>query len=145
MRLLDVGDLDRNPAFGAEAYRCLSEAYLRLPQRGDRLIAQAMTRTRFEYLGCIIVFIDGPARVGLRKLDRMGDDRLQHGLHVERGTDSPTDFTEGMHFFDRACERIGTCREFPEHSHVFDGNHRLICEGVEQIDVLFREGPRRCA
>ena len=57
---------------------------------------------------------------------------------VERGADRLADLPERAHFLDRARERLGARLELLEHADVLDGDHRLIGEGVEQLDVLCR-------
>ena len=37
----------------------------------------------------------------------MGNDGHQHGLEIQGRADRPTDFTKGMHFFDRARQCLG--------------------------------------
>ena len=71
----------------------------------------------------------------------MGDDGHQHGVEVERRTDRLADFAQRAHFFDRARERLGARLELLEHADVFDSDHRLIGERLEERDLAVGKGP----
>ena len=102
----------------------------------DHGVAHAIVGPRHEHSGRLVELVDRAAGVGLRQLDCVGDDGHQHGLEVQRGADRLADFPERAHFLDGARERLGARLELLEQPHVLDGDHRLIGEGVKQLDVL---------
>src|SRR5262245_57034838 len=91
-----------------------------------------------EKLALLIVLVDD-ARVGARELRRPGHDRAQHGPEVQGGTDRLTDLAERPKLGYRPCQILGPGFEFLEQSHVLDGDHGLVGEGLEEIDVLLNE------
>ena len=93
-----------------------------------------------ELFGGLVVFVNRSA-VGAAQLDRMGDDSRQYGFEVESGADYLADFAEGFELAYRACQFVGSLIQFFEQAHVLDGNHGLVGEGFEKLDLFFGEGP----
>ena len=70
----------------------------------------------------------------------MGDDSRQYGFEVESGADYLADFAEGFELAYRACQFVGSLIQFFEQADVLDGDHRLVGEGFEQLDLLSVKG-----
>ena len=105
--LLHVRNLVGAPVHGALAHGGFPEADPRFAQYADIGVAHAVAGPRLEHFGGLVELVDRAARVGLRQLDGVGDDGHQHGLEVQGRADRPADFAEGVHFLDRARERLG--------------------------------------
>ena len=70
----------------------------------------------------------------------MGDDSRQYGFEVESGADYLADFAEGFELAYRACQFVGSLIQFFEQADVLDGDHRLVGEGFEELDLRRGEG-----
>src|SRR5215468_9199262 len=72
------------------------------------------------------------AEIGAGERDGAGDDGFEHGLEVERGADRPADLTQRrevavarLHFLKETCG--------------VDGNHGLVGERLQELDLAFGE------
>ena len=68
----------------------------------------------------------------------MAHDGAQHCLEIESGADRLADFSQRFEFPDRPSKLAGPCFQFLEQPHVLDGDHGLVGEGFEQLDLLVR-------
>ena len=72
------------------------------------------------------------------RCDGAVDNGLQHNLQIERRADRPADFAERG---EVAVARL----HFLEQPRVLDGDHRLVGEGLDQLDLLVVNGLTACA
>ena len=76
---------------------------------------------------------------------KLADD-VEDRLNVRRrAADGFQNLASGGLILKRLGEIDGARLEFLEHADVFDGDHRLVGEGVEEIDVLSGERAHRRA
>ncbi len=72
--------------------------------------------------------------------DRVSDDRLKHRLHIRRrGTDCAKNFRGRCLLLERLGEIAVARLHFLEQPRVLDGDHRLVGEGGEEIDLFVAE------
>ena len=140
--LLDVGDLHRLSAHPGPANRPLAEPDRRRPHDLQVLRRDAVRGPQVKTLRGLLELVHDPA-VAAGELDRAGDDRLEHGLEVERGADGLADLAEGLELADRARQLAGPRFQLLEEADVLDGDHRLLGEGLEERDLALREPARR--
>ena len=74
------------------------------------------------------------------KLDRVGNDSRQHGFEIKSGAHRLTDFAQSFQLTHRACQFIRSLLQFFEQPHILDGDHRLVREGLKQLDLRRSEG-----
>lgn len=98
-----VRDLDRRPTPCGVADSCVVQSYRLVGNCGDTLIAHPKSSAEAELLPCAAEHIDN-ALIRVRQLDSLRDDRLQHGVKIERRVDSLADFPERLKFANRACK-----------------------------------------
>src|SRR5262249_34992115 len=79
----DIRDLQWSSVFDRSAECVGSTGWLVLDCR-NQLIGQPIRRPNLECLVQLIKDVDYP-RIGVRKLDRLGDDRAQHCFEIKRG------------------------------------------------------------
>ena len=73
---------------------------------------------------------------------RICQDGLEHRSQIARRTaDDAQDFGSRGLLLQRLAELARARLHFIEQPHVLDGNHRLVGEGGEQLDLLVGEGP----
>ena len=77
-----------------------------LLERRDQLLAHAVGGADLEFVGRLVEDVDG-AGIGRRQLDGLGDDRVEHGLQVERRIDRLADLAERAQLLDRLRELAG--------------------------------------
>ena len=99
--LLGVRDLHRLSAHPGPTDGPLAEPDRRGPHHFQVLRRDAVRGPRVEALGGLVELVDDPA-VAARELDGPADDRLEHGLEVERGTDRLADLAERPELADRS-------------------------------------------
>src|SRR5262245_56760849 len=83
----DVCDLQWLPVLDRLAESIGSTGWLASDCR-NQLIAQAIRCPHLQCLVQLIKDIDHPS-IRIRKLDRLGNDRAQHGFEIKRGVDCP--------------------------------------------------------
>ena len=108
-------------------------------ERGDEFLFHVIGGAQVKLFGGLVVFVNRSA-VGAAQLDRMGDDSRQHGFEVESGADYLADFAEGFELAYRACQFVGSLIQFFEQADVLDGDHGLVGEGFEELDLRRGEG-----
>src|SRR4030095_3029702 len=70
----------------------------------------------------------------------MGDESRQYGFECESGADYLADFAEGFELAYRACQFVGSLGQFLEQADVLDGDHGLVGESFEELDLRRSEG-----
>jgi hypothetical protein len=93
-----------------------------------------------EHLRRLVILVDGAA-VGTRQLARPGDDRLEHGLDIERRAHRLADLTKCRELVHRASQFGRPRLQLLEQTRVLDGNDGLVGKGLEPLDLAVREGP----
>src|SRR4029450_9267063 len=90
----------------------------------------------------LIAFDSGqPTRITMKEADGAGQDRIEHWLDIcLRPADDAEDVAGGGLRVQRRGQLAVARLELLEQPHVFDRNHSLIGEGLEQGDLLVREG-----
>src|SRR4030095_8844423 len=88
-----------------------------------------------ELLGALIVLEHYPS-IERRELDSPRDDGGQHRLEIERGADRLTNLPERLKLADRATEFPRSHLQLGQQAGVLDGNHGLVCEGLEERDLV---------
>src|SRR6516162_9710407 len=137
----DICDLQWLSVLDRPAERIGSTGWLASDCR-NQLIAQAIRRPHSQGLIQLIKDIDHP-RIRIRKLDRLGHDRGQHGLQIEGGVDRLADLAKRLQLFDRLCEFARARLHLLEQPHVLDRDNRLIRARGDQLDLLIGKGPHR--
>jgi hypothetical protein len=139
----DVGDLDRLPELHHSGREPLA-----LGNRGD---TPGCRESRGVALVCIVACPQSKLRVRLVILPdvaagrasepiRPHDDGLQHRLEVQRRADRAADLAERRELLHRV-HQLGRPRsQLLEQTDVLDGDHCLVGERLEQLDLLRREG-----
>ena len=57
----------------------------------------------------------------------------QHGFQIQRGAYCLADFAERFELSHRSRQFAGSLLQFLKQPHVLDGDHGLVCEGLEQL------------
>src|SRR5262249_19144158 len=104
----------------------------------NQLIAQAIRCTHLQCLVQLIKDIDHTS-IRVRKLDRLSDDRGQHGLEIEGGVYCLGHLTESTQLFNGVCEFASSRLHLVEQPGVLDGDHRLVGERGDQHNLLLGE------
>src|SRR4051812_3973089 len=107
--------------------------------RRDQGVVHAEGRAELEFLAGFVEFVDR-AGVGARETNRIGDDRVEHGLEIETGVDGLADFAERAQLADRLGKLGGAGAQLVQQSDVLDGDHGLTGEARHQRDLLVGEG-----
>ena len=94
---------------------------------------------RDETLACFIVLINDAA-IGSGELDGVANDSAEHGLEIKSGADRLTHFAQGFQFSDRSRQFARPRFQFLKQPHVLDRYHRLVGEGLQQLDLRRGEG-----
>ncbi len=137
---LDVGDLHRLPAHSGPTDRPLAKPDRRGPHRLQVRRRNAVRGPRVETLAALVELVDD-ASIAARQLDRAAHDRLEHGLEIEGGADSPADLAERLQLADRACQGMRPRLELPEQPDILDGDDGLVGEGLQELDLPRRQKP----
>ena len=74
------------------------------------------------------------------ELHRLGDDGRKHGLQIERGIDRLADFAERAQLLNQLAKLVGALAQRCEQPSIFNGDHGLAGEALDQRDLLFGEG-----
>src|SRR6266567_1028347 len=78
----------------------------------------------------------------LRESDRALHDRVENRLDVgRRAADDTQDLTRRRLLIERLGEVAVTSFQLVEEAHVLDGDHGLVGEGLEELDLALRERP----
>ena len=133
-----IGDLGRLERDGGASERAIPFAGGSLANVLGDILRHVLGRLQPELLGTLVVLVDRPA-VEPRELHRPGHDRLEHGLQLERRTDRLPHLAQRRELPHRARERLGTRIQHLEQAHVLDRDHRLVGEGLQQLDLLVGE------
>ena len=110
----------------------------------DELVAHAVGGAEPELLPQLAEHIDC-AGVGHGELHRLGDDRRQHRLEVERRVDRVADLAERLQLRYRARELVGPGAQLAEQARVLDGDDGLVGEGPQRRELLLGQRPGRDA
>ena len=102
------------------------------------LFVEVVGRAKVERLGGLVVFEDR-AGVSARELAGARHNGLKNPVQIECGTESATDGAQRGQLFHRACELARPGPELAEEPRVLDGDHGLVREGLEQLDLGWRE------
>ena len=137
----DVRHLDRLLHLREPSGRSLPFADGRGEHRLDDLGLKMLGGAWHEDLALLVVLVDH-ARVGARELRGPGHDRAQHGPEIQGGTDRLTDLAERPKLAHRARQLLGPRFELLEQPHILDRDHRLVGEGLEQLDLAVRKQAR---
>ncbi len=71
---------------------------------------------------------------------RIGKQRVEHGFELAgRAADDAEDLRGRSLLLQRLGEIVGALPQFAEQTRVLDGDHRLVGEGRDQIDLLVGE------
>ena len=98
--VMNVRNLDRHALLGRLADRGLADAEMPIPDLGDDRLVHSVGRAQPEFLVGLVEHVDR-AGLGAGKLRRLGDDRGQHGLEVDRRVDRLADLAERAQLLDR--------------------------------------------
>ena len=90
-------------------------------------------------LFCSLIVLVNDTTIGSRELDSMAHNGTEHSLQVEGRADRLTDLTQRFQFADRFRKLLRPRFEFLEEPYILDGDHGLVGEGLQQLDVLFAE------
>src|SRR5215470_15269332 len=83
------------------------------------------------------------AELGRADANRVREHGLEHRLQLAgRAGDHLQDLGAGRLLLERLGELARACLHLVEQAHVLDRDHRLVGEGLEQLDLLRTEGPR---
>ena len=104
------------------------------------LLGQALGGAQVELLGRLVVLVDGPAR-GAAELHGPGHDGREHGRELERRADRLADLAQRRELADRARQRRRPLLQLLEQPGVLDGDHGLVGEGLQQLDLAVGERP----
>src|SRR5882724_10216361 len=105
----------------------------------DRPLSNAdPCRPQEKLLGHFIIFVDDPAACP-RELDGAIDDGGEHRMQVQRGANRLTDLAQSSEFFNRTRQLTSPCLQLLEQSNGLNGDHRLVGEGCDQLDLLVVE------
>ena len=137
---LQVGDLDRLALREACAMFGSSRPICALRERVNQLLIHAVGGAQMKFALPIVEDIDR-AGLGAGKLHRLGDDGGEHGLKIERRVHRLGHFAERAQLIDRAAKFIGALAQFVQQSNILDRDDCLVGEGLDQRDLLVREGP----
>ena len=111
-----------------------------LRQRVNQLLIHAIGGAQMKLALQIVEDIDR-ASLGAGELHRLGDDGGEHGLEIERRVHCLRHFAERAQLADRAAKLIGALAQCVQKSGILDGDRCLVGEGLDQRDLLVREGP----
>ena len=104
----------------------------------DQLIGQPVGRAQVELLARLVVLPDRSA-VHAGKLDGAGDDGGKHRLQIERRAYCLPDLAERLQLSHRPRQLAGPRLQLREQADILDRDHRLVGEGLEQLDPFVRE------
>src|SRR5215468_1689422 len=135
----DICDLQWLSIVDRPAERIGSAGWLASDCR-NQLIAQAIRRPHPQCLVQLIKDIDHPS-IRIRKLDCLGNDRGQYGLEIKRGVYRLGDLAERPQLLDGLRELARARLHLVEQPYVLDRDHRLVGEGLDQLDLLIGKGP----
>ena len=137
-RCQDVRHLDRLLYLREPSGRSFPFSDWRGEHRLDDLGLEMLGGAWHEDLAWLVVLVDHPG-IGARELRGPGHDRAQHGPEIQGGTDRLTDLAERSKFVHRARQLLGSGFELLEQADVFNRDHGLIGEGLEERDLSLRE------
>ena len=111
---------------------------MQVAHRRDQFVAHAIGRAQLEFPLPLVAHVDG-AGLGAGKLRRLGADGVEHGLQIQRRVDRLGNLPERAQLLDRTGELGGARLHLVEQPHVLDRDHRLVGEGLDQLDLLIGE------
>src|SRR6516164_1810967 len=106
----------------------------------DHLRVHAESGAELEFSLRLIEDVDG-ARLGAGNLRRLGDDRVEHGLQVERRVDRLGNFSERAQLLDRARELRRAGAQLAQQPRVLDGDDGLGGKILHQGNLLVGKQP----
>src|SRR5262249_45946897 len=74
------------------------------------------------------------------EIHRIAGNRIQLLPQIQRRADRPANVAKSPNLFERKLKLAGALLNFLEQPHVLNGNHRLVGEGLDQLDLLGSEG-----
>src|SRR6266700_45366 len=89
----------------------------------------------------VVVLVDGTT-VRARELSGARDDGLEHGLDIQGRAHRLADLTQCGELVHRAGQLARARLQLLEQARVLDGNDGLVGKGLQQLDLLAREGSR---
>src|ERR1700730_13628701 len=125
----DVGDLGRLAGLRRAAHRAFAFAEQRRPQRLDEYRVEVMRGPYVERLRRVVILVDG-ATVRTRELARPGDDRLEHGLDIQRRSHRLAHLTQCRELVYRAGQLVRARLQLLEEPRVLDSNDGLVGKGL---------------
>ncbi len=112
--------------------------------RRDQSVVHPVGGPQFEFLSFRVEHVDR-ACFSLRELDRLGHNRGKDGFQIERRVDCLADIAERPKLFDRFRKLFGSHLHLVEQANVLDGDHGLVGENCDKLDLLGSERPRYVA
>src|SRR5215510_6817214 len=92
-----------------------------------------------KFLGRVIVLVNEPT-ISFREIDGSGNDRVQDGLEIQRRADRSAHLPERPQLINRSRQLDSPRLELSQEPGVLDGDHRLVGEGGDQLDLLVGKG-----
>src|SRR6266508_3777701 len=139
-RSSDVGDLDRLVGLGEPAHGPLALEDARCAPGLHQLLVHALLGPQLELTRRLVVLVDGVA-VRAGELGGSGHDRRENRVQIQRRADSLAHLAERSELVHRAGELTRPRLELREEANVLDGDHRLVGEGLQQLDLVLGEWP----
>jgi hypothetical protein len=115
-----------------------------VPESLDQFVAHAVIGMQPIFVLLLVIDVDRSG-LGAGQLRRLGDDRAQHGLEVERRVDRLADVAERPQLLDRLSQFIGSGAQLVQQAHILDGDDGLAREAPDQVDLLVGERPNLLA
>ena len=137
---LKVGNLDRHALLCGLANRGLAEVQVTIVDLGDDLFVHSVGCAQMEFPIGLFKHIDRTG-LGAGELGCLGDDGGEDGFEIDARIHRLGDFAKCPQFLDRLRKFAGARLHLLEQPHVLDGDHRLIGEGGDQLDLLVGEWP----
>jgi hypothetical protein len=76
-------------------------------------------------------------------LGRLGDYCGEDGFKIDRRIYRLADFTQCLQLLDGVGQLVCARAQFVEQPDIFNRNHRLVSEGLSQLNLLISERPYR--
>jgi len=138
-----IGDLHRLALVGGFAHGPGNADVVVVDGR-DQVFAHAVGGAQRELVGGVVMDVDR-AGLGAGELGRLGHDRVEHGLEVERRVDCLADLAQRPQLLHRLPELVRSGAQFGEQANVLDGDDGLAGEVRDQLDLLVGERPHLLA
>ena len=132
--LRNIGNLNRLAAGCSAPHHAVAKTRRICPQGDYQFLFHMVRRAQQELFGRFVVFVNRSA-VGAAQLHRVGDDTGEHGFKIQSRAHRLADLAERFQFSHRPNQLAGALLQFLQQTHVLDGDHGLIGEGGDQIDL----------